>query len=257
MIKRSLTSSFVLLAACGGADTTSDTSWVQTTPTSNSFRTSAPASDPVALADTDLSQAQDITFVSLTEEGEGSFVPSLQEAQFSGETFAAIDSAVNDNLNYVKLLDNAAVALVEPTGTLPTGAATYNGAAVVQVSDGAGSVYEGNARATIALNFQNQVSGDIRLYSFVGTQTNGLNITDHNSGTLIFDDVRVVDGAFTEIGDVTASGFGDTEFVNPSTQRIAGQLAGPNAIEAGGTLEVSGTESGSSVIAGFAGARRD
>jgi len=215
-----------MVSACGGGDVTTGTSGVTLFGLSDTTNTS-----PVA-----------VMLLSRTGSMPGTYATSTGVVTAGATTASAIVGGVNADLDYVRITDTGSVAILETTGTIGLTAATYNGSALVRVTDvGASTVYDGTATATMSVDFANLGNSSISYSNFSGTRQIGVGAaTTHSGGSVLITGITATSSGLAG-GDLpTTTGFGGTTFTL-GTLDLNGLFAGPDASEVGGIATASAT----------------
>lgn len=221
----------LVLSACGGGGSSSDTE----TPTEDSGTVS-------------------VTVVSRDgSTSDGIFETGTGVLTTDGTTEIAVDSSILDGFDYIWFTD-LGNAIIEETETVPTGSATYNGTALLRVTDTANStVYEGSATTNLQVDFSGTDGSSLTYSDFEGTSQTGLDAAvDASGGTISIDGITTSAEGLSAGNTPTVTGFGSADFTDGTTS-VVGLFAGPSAEEVGGSA--SAEADGGILTSIFAGQR--
>ena len=249
---------FVLfaLAACGGSGGGEMVSGPDPSPSPTPMPEPEPIIIPDSLGDTTITTPQDVTVFVDGIENAGTFTPSDQVATVGGNTFSALPATVNTGLAFTRLLENGDIAFIEPTGTVPTGRATFTGQGALIVTDGSnGDSYEGIANATLSVNFGSPAAGTLEFDSFRGQNLTPFGAFDVAGGSATINGVGANSSGLSGVTGGTLEGFGGADLTGATELNLTGAFAGPDYAEAIGTVEISGSDNGSSLVGNFAGSQ--
>lgn len=221
----SLFAAAFMVSACGGGEAT-------TTGEATLF----------GLSDTTNNSPVAVTLLSRIGSVSGIYATSTGVITAGATTASAIVGGVNADLDYVRITESGSVAILETTDTIGLTAATYNGSALVRITDvGASTVYDGMATATMSVDFANLGNSSISYSNFSGTRQIGVGAaTAHSGGSVLITGIHATSSALTG-GDLPkTTGFGGTTF-SLGTLDLNGLFAGPDASEVGGIATASAT----------------
>lgn len=247
-IKTGLSSlALTTLIACGGGGGGSDGTPSTTTPAPSTGGGGSGGSTPVpsqtgaSLSDTQDSRQLTVSVLGDSGSDAGTYQPSSATAEVAGRSFAVASGRINEAVDYLRVLDNGSIALVEPTDVPNSGSATYAGYATLRVTDIAeNTVYNGTARAEVEVRL-NSTAGSVEYTEFDGTKlTAGGTATSHTAGTLRVQGVRSLPSGISDGTRITTTGFGSADF-DGATIDLTGRFAGPEADELGGFVNADGS----------------
>lgn len=225
-----------LLASCSGAGSSTTGMSIIETPAS-------PTPTEIGLGDTSNSSSINVEYLTISGVQSGTFVPNSGFGLVSGASVGAIAGTINNRFSYVRLIDDASVAFVPATGTIPAGDVRYLGYAVMIVTDVANNAqFDGVADARLDVDFSGFETGILDLTSFSGTRQDGPNApVAVSSGRLTVEGLGAESAGLSGGTHVSNVEFGSGVFAD-ATIEINSAFAGPDYSEVAGAVRISATD---------------